>query len=50
MTDDQVDFVVNRTVVHSAPRTGLLAETDGIGGIRINHQLEVMVDNFSLTE
>jgi hypothetical protein len=47
---EQVDFVVNGTVVHSAPRTGLLAATNGIAGIRINHQLEVMVDDFTLTE
>jgi hypothetical protein len=41
-----VDFVVNGTVVHSEPKTGALAKTDGVYGIRINHLLEVQVDNF----
>lgn len=44
---DKVDFLVNGTTVHSAPKTGMLAKTDGIYGIRINHQLEVHVDGFS---
>jgi len=43
---DKVDFVVNGTVVHSEPKTGALAKTDGVYGIRINHLLEVQVDNF----
>jgi hypothetical protein len=43
---DKVDFVVNGTVVHSEPKTGALAKTDGIYGIRINHLLEVQVDAF----
>jgi hypothetical protein len=46
----KVDFVVNGTVVHSEPRSGLLAKTDGIYGIRINHVLEVQVDNFGLSK
>lgn len=41
---DKVDFVVNGTVVHSMPKSGL--KTDGTYGIRVNHQLEVQVDNF----
>lgn len=43
---DKVDFLVNGTVVHSAPKTGLLARVDGIYGLRVNHQLEVQVDGF----
>ena len=43
----KVDFVVNGTVVHSAPKSGMLAKTDGIYGIRVNHQLEVHIDGFS---
>ena len=43
---DKVDFAVNGTVVHSEPKTGALAKTDGVYGIRINHLLEVQVDNF----
>jgi hypothetical protein len=43
---DKIDYVVNGTVVHSTPKSGMTAKTDGIYGIRINHQLEVPVDNF----
>ncbi len=46
----KVDFVVNGTVVHSEPKTGLLAKTDGIYGIRINHLLEVQVDDFGVSK
>jgi hypothetical protein len=41
---DKVDFAVNGTVVHSMPKAGL--KTDGIYGIRVNHLLEVQIDNF----
>lgn len=41
---DKVDYVVNGTVVHSTPKTGV--KTDGIYGIRVNHLLEVQIDNF----
>ena len=47
---DKIDYVVNGTVVHSTPKTGLTAKTDGIYGIRINHQLEVHVDGFSVSK
>lgn len=43
---DKVDFVVNGTVVHSEPKSGDFAKTDGIYGIRVNHILEVQVDGF----
>ena len=43
---DKVEYVVNGTVVHSTPRAGTPLKTDGIYGIRINHQLEVHVDGF----
>jgi hypothetical protein len=46
---NKVDFVVNGTVVHSEPKSGALAKTDGIYGIRINHLLEVQVDNFGVS-
>src|SRR6266849_9562654 len=38
---DKIDFVINGTVVTSLPKTGPAAKTDGIYGIRVNHQLEV---------
>ena len=47
---DKVDFVVNGTVVHSEPKSGALAKTDGIYGIRINHLLEVQIDGLAVTK
>jgi hypothetical protein len=47
---DKVDFVVNGTVVHSEPKTGALAKTDGVYGIRVNHLLEVQVDGFGVSK
>jgi hypothetical protein len=47
---DKVDFVVNGAVVHSEPKSGAMAKTDGIYGIRINHQLEVQVDGFKVSK
>lgn len=47
---DKVDFVVNGTVVHSAPKTDALAKTDGIVGIRVNHLLDVQIDGFQVTK
>ncbi len=47
---DQVEFVVNGTVVHTAAKTGPLAETNGIYGVRINHVLPgVLVENLEVT-
>jgi hypothetical protein len=43
-----VDFVVNGTVVHTMPKSGMT--TDGIAGIRVNHQLEVQIDNFAVAK
>jgi hypothetical protein len=45
---DKVDYVVNGTVVGSSPKTGLT--TDGIWGIRVNHQLDVMIDSIGLAK
>ena len=47
---DKVDFVVNGTVVHSEPKSGVLAKTDGEYGIRINHLLEVQIDGFGISK
>jgi hypothetical protein len=46
----KVDFVVNGQVVHSEPKSGALAKTDGIYGIRINHLLEVQVDGLAVSK
>ena len=48
--DDNVDFVVNGRVVRTEPKTGALAKTDGIYGIRVNHLLEVQVDGFGISK
>lgn len=47
---DKIDYVVNGQVVTSTPKSGATASTDGIYGIRINHLLEVQIDNFGLTK
>lgn len=47
---DKVQFLVNGTVVSTMPKTGALAKTDGIYGIRVNHHLEVQVDGFGVSK
>src|ERR1035438_3879687 len=47
---DKVDFVVNGEVVHTEPKAGAMAKTDGVYGIRINHLLEVQVDGFGVSK
>jgi hypothetical protein len=47
---DKVEFLVNGTVVKTMPKTGQVAKTDGIYGIRINHLLEVQVDGFGVSK
>jgi hypothetical protein len=47
---DKIDFVVNGTVVHTEPKSGATAKTDGIYGIRVNHQLEVQIDALTLSK
>ena len=46
---DKVEFVINGALVSTMPKTGALAKTDGIYGIRVNHQLEVQVDGFGIS-
>ena len=50
VTADKIDYLVNGTTVHSTPKTGLTAKTDGIYGIRVNHQLDVHIDGFAVTK
>ena len=47
---DKIDFVVNGTVVHSAPKSGMTAKTDGVYGIRVNHMLELHIDGLSVSK
>jgi len=45
VSGDKIDYVVNGSTVHSTPKIGM--KTDGIYGIRVNHQLEVEVDGLT---
>jgi hypothetical protein len=47
---DKIDYLVNGTTVHSTPKTGMTAKTDGLYGIRINHLLEVHIDGLSVSQ
>jgi len=47
---NQISYVVNGTVVHTSPKSGLTAQTDGIAGVRINHLLDVQVDGFAVQQ
>lgn len=44
---DTVSFVINGTVVHTAPTSSV--KTDGLVGFRVNHQLDVLVEGFAVT-
>jgi hypothetical protein len=50
VTGNKIDYLVNGTMVHSTPKSGLTAKTDGIYGIRINHQLEVQVEGLAMSK
>ena len=50
VTASKIEYVVNGTTVHTTPKEGLTAKTDGLYGIRVNHQLEVHIDGFALTK
>jgi hypothetical protein len=50
VTADKIAFVINGTVVTTLPKTGAAAKTDGIYGIRINHQLDVQIDGFAMSK
>lgn len=45
---NQIEYVVNGQVVHTTPKSGPTAQTDGIAGVRINHQLDVQVEGFQV--
>src|SRR5580700_3186838 len=47
---DKIDFLVNGEVVHTEPKSGETAKTDGIYGIRVNHLLEVQVDGLTVSK
>jgi hypothetical protein len=43
-----ISYVANGTVVHTTPKTGMTAKTDGIVGIRVNHLLDVHIEGFGI--
>jgi hypothetical protein len=47
---NQISYVVNGVVVHTTPRSGPTAQTDGIVGARINHVLDVQVEGFQVQQ
>lgn len=50
VTANKIDYAINGAVVHTTPKTGPTAKTDGIYGMRVNHQLEVRVDSLALSK
>ena len=50
VSTDKIDFVVNGTVVHTEAKTGPLAKTDGIWGIRVNHLLDVNIADLGVSK
>jgi hypothetical protein len=48
--ESETQFVVNGTMVHAAPKTGMTARTDGIYGVRVNHVIPgVRVEGLRVT-
>ena len=43
-----ISYVVNGTVVHTTPKSGMTAKTDGLVGVRVNHALDVHIDGFEV--
>jgi hypothetical protein len=43
-----VSYVVNGTVVHTSPKSAVT--TDGSVGVRVNHQLDVLVEDFQVNK
>jgi hypothetical protein len=43
-----ISYVVNGQTVHTTPKSGMTAKTDGTVGIRVNHQLDVHVEGFQV--
>jgi hypothetical protein len=50
VTAKDISYVVNGTVVHTTPKSGMTAKTDGVVGVRVNHQLDVHIDGFQVTK
>ena len=50
VTAKDISYVVNGTVVHTTPKSGMTAKTDGVVGVRVNHLLDVHIDGFEVTK
>jgi hypothetical protein len=50
VTAKDISYVVNGTVVHTTPKSGMTAKTDGIVGIRVNHLLDLHIDGFEVAK
>ena len=48
VVSDTISYMVNGTVVHTTPKSGATAVTDGIVGVRVNHILDVVVEDFEV--
>ena len=47
---DQIDYLVNGTQVHTSPKTGVTADTEGIWGVRVNHVIPgVLVEELGVS-
>ena len=47
---DKIDYLINGTLVHTTPKTGMTAKTDGLYGMRVNHLLEVHADGIAVSK
>ena len=45
---DTVHFILNDMVVRAIPKAMLVVPTDGVAGIRVNHNLDVHVEGFAI--
>ena len=48
VSGNTISYVVNGTVVHTTPKSGITAKTDGIVGLRVNHLLDVHIEGFDV--
>src|SRR5690606_38676076 len=47
---DETEFVINGTVVFTAPKSGMTSRTDGTYGVRINHVIPgVLVEDLTVS-
>ncbi len=48
--NDETEFVVNGSVVHTVANSGMAGRTDGVFGVRVNHVIPgVLVENLGVS-